>query len=133
MTESTIARNEEKNGPEVVHETTREPERYVTPPVDIYETGDGLTVVADLPGVPKESIDVNVDNDVLTIKAGVPEHDVKDAYYREFELVSYYRQFRLGEKIDRSKITAAVTNGVLKLHLPFEEEVKPRRIDVKVA
>ncbi len=133
MTEPTIARTEKTQNQDVVHEATREPERYVTPPVDIYETGDGLTVVADLPGVAKDSIDVNVDNDLLTIKAAVPEHGTREASYREFELVSYYRQFRLGEKIDRSKISAAVTSGVLKLHLPFEEEVKPRRIEVKVA
>ncbi len=133
MTESTIARKEQGKNPEVVHETTYEPERYVTPPVDIYETGEGLTVVADLPGVAKDGIDIDVDNDVLTIRGNVPEREHRDAVSREFELTSYYRQFRLGEKIDRARIRAAVSNGVLTLNLPFDEEVKPRRIEVSLA
>lgn len=133
MTESTIATREENASPEVVRESTREPERYSTPPVDIHESANGLTVVADLPGIPKENIDINVDNDVLTIKAVAPQAERRDASYREFEPASYWRQFRLGQKIDRRRIAASVANGVLKLELPFEEETKPRRIEVKVA
>lgn len=133
MTESTIQRPGANGARETTHEATREPERYSTPPVDIYETAEGLTVIADLPGVPKENIDINVDNDLLTIRGDVAACACDDACSREFQKASYWRQFRLGEKIDRKRIAASVSGGVLKLVLPFEEKTKPRRVEVQVA
>lgn len=114
-------------------EATREPERYVNPPVDIYETQDGLTVLADLPGAAQDSIGISVEDGVLTIRGTVPEKESAGSDYTEFELVSYFRQFKLGEKIDQEKIQAEYRNGVLKLLLPFAEKAKPRQIQVKVA
>jgi len=115
-------------------EATREPERYTTPPVDIYETDNGLAVHADLPGFSKDQIDISVDNNILTIKAVAGDRgDEREATYREFAPVSYYRQFRLGEKIDRGKITAETKHGVLTLHLPYAEEQKPRRIKISAS
>ncbi|MDK2970358.1 MAG: hypothetical protein PWP23_113 [Candidatus Sumerlaeota bacterium] len=114
-------------------EATREPERFVTPPVDIYETAEGLTVVADLPGADPSAVDVNVEDSVLTLKAVVPEADESEAAYVEFRLASYFRQFTLGEKIDQERINAEYKNGVLTLLLPFAEKAKPRRITVKAA
>ena len=96
-------------------ESTRHPERYVAPPVDIHETRDGLVVLADLPGVAKEALEVRVDDNVLTIR-GHARHAVPgDVIYREYELVNFFRQFELHDKVDQSRITADLKCGVLNL------------------
>jgi len=113
-------------------ESTRHHERYVAPPVDIYETRDGLVVLADLPGVAKEALEVRVDNNILTIR-GQARHAVpSDVTYREYELVNFFRQFELNDKVDQSRITADRKYGVLILNLLKAEEVKPRQIEVRV-
>jgi HSP20 family protein len=132
MAEKTVAtRSQQSMTPS--REETRSQERYVTPPVDIYETGEGLVVKADLPGVAKESMDIRVENNLLTIRAKAGHVAPGDPIYREYELVNFFRQFELNEKVDQSKISAELKHGVLTLQLPKAEEAKPRRIDVKVA
>lgn len=131
MAEKTVAaRSQEKSTPN--RETTRSQERYVTPPVDIYENGEGLVVKADLPGVAKENLDVRVENNLLTIR-GKPAHVAPgDPIYREYELVNFFRQFELNERVDQSKISADLKHGVLTLLLPKAEEAKPRKIEVRI-
>jgi HSP20 family molecular chaperone IbpA len=131
MAEKTVATNgQDKSVPS--REGTRSQERYVTPPVDIYENGDALVVKADLPGVDKENLDLRVENDLLTIR-GKPTHAISgDPIYREFELVNFFRQFELNERVDQSKISADLKHGVLTLRLPKAEEAKPRKIEVRV-
>lgn len=118
-------------------EATRDEGRYVTPPVDIYETAEGLTVVADVPGLAQDQLDVAVDNRVLTIKGRVWTQPANatagTAVLREFEPTGYYRQFTLGDKIDAARIAAELRHGVLTLRLPFAEKAKPQAITVKVA
>jgi HSP20 family protein len=132
MAEKTVAtRAQQRTTPS--REDTRSQEQYVTPPVDIFETGDGLVVKADLPGVAKQELDVRVENNLLTIR-GKPSHVAPgEPLYREYGLVNFFRQFELNEKVDQSKISAELTHGVLTLTLPKAEEAKPRKIDVKVA
>lgn len=131
MAEKTVATSsQERSKPN--REGTRSQERYVTPPVDIYENGDGLVVKADLPGVAKENLDVRVENNLLTIH-GKPTHVAPgDSIHREYELVNFFRQFELNERVDRSKISADLKHGVLTLLLPKAEEAKPRKIDVRI-
>jgi HSP20 family protein len=114
-------------------EETRTKEQYMSPPVDIYETEEGLVVKADLPGVAKENMDIRVENNLLTIRANAAHVAPGDPIYREYELVNFFRQFELSEKVDQSKISADLNHGVLTLNLPKAEEAKPRKIDVKVA
>ncbi|HEX9787481.1 MAG TPA: Hsp20/alpha crystallin family protein [Candidatus Binatia bacterium] len=114
-------------------EETRSQERYVTPPVDIYETPDGLVVMADLPGVAKSGLDVRVENSLLTIRGEGAHSAPGDLIYREYDLVNFFRQFELSDKVDQQKISAELKNGVLMVNLPKAEEAKPRRIDVHVA
>jgi HSP20 family molecular chaperone IbpA len=114
-------------------ESTRNHERYVAPPVDIYETRDGLVVLADLPGVAKEALDVRVDNNMLTIRGHVRHVVPGEVTYREYELVNFFRQFELSDKVDQSHITADLKSGVLTLNLPKAQEAKPRQIEVQVA
>ncbi|MGQ4808130.1 Spore protein SP21 [Candidatus Entotheonellaceae bacterium PAL068K] len=131
MAEQTIAVPETQQGRES-REHTRAPERYVTPVVDIYEVPDGLVVLADVPGVGKEDMEVRVENDLLTIRGHAKHMIPGDAVYREYELVHFFRQFELSDTVDQSRITAEVTHGVLTLKLPKVETVKPRKIEVQV-
>ena len=117
----------------VTVEGTRHQERYTTPAVDIYETPDGLVVKADLPGVSRDDLDVHVDNNTLTIKGIFLHPALGEAVYREYELVNFFRQFELGDKVDQTKIAAEVKHGVLTLTLPKPEAAKARQIEVKVA
>lgn len=107
----------------------------IIPPIDIYEDTDGLTLFADLPGVSKESLDVQIDKDLLKIFGRRTPGNGADVLnrYEEIPNKDFYRAFTIGEEIDREKITATINNGVLKLILPKSERTKPKRIDIKVS
>ncbi len=137
MAETTVAapqseapQTQEQQAP---REETREQARAITPPVDIFETQEGLIVIADIPGVAKEGIDVRVENDILTIRGTVSADMPGDAVRREYELANYFRQFQLTDKVDVDKISAELRHGVLTVHLPKPEAQKPRQIEVKVS
>ncbi len=113
---------------------TREASRYLSPAVDIYEEPDALVVLADLPGVDKETLTVRVDDDILTLSGRVRTHpETRDAVYHEFELLDFFRQFELTDEVDQEKIGAELKNGVLTIHLPKAEKARPRQIAVQVA
>ncbi len=113
-------------------EELRAPDRYITPPVDIFETPEGLVVVADLPGVRPNGLDVRVEDDTLTIH-GRPETFTQGTeLYREYALGEFFRQFELTETVDQSGISANLQHGVLTLALPKVAKAKPRRIAVQV-
>jgi HSP20 family molecular chaperone IbpA len=112
----------------------REDRRSVTPAVDIYETADGLVVLADLPGVAPDGVEVKVDGDLLTIvgrTAPAAPAETPEPGHREFGLADYHRQFRLHRQVDPERITAGLTQGVLRVFLPHREETKPRQIPVQ--
>jgi HSP20 family molecular chaperone IbpA len=102
------------------------------PNVDIQERDEELLVVADVPGVQSDSIDLDFDDGMLTIYAKVPSKQDHDHRYllREYGVGDYYRTFRVSEAVDATKITAEYADGVLTLHLPKAEAVKPRKIEV---
>ncbi|RUM90519.1 MAG: Hsp20/alpha crystallin family protein [Thermodesulfatator sp.] len=106
----------------------------MTPPVDIYETEEGILLLADMPGVPKENLDVHVDKNQLTIKGKIGDIVPKDInpLYVEFNGKAFEREFTLGPDVDVSKIEASMNAGVLKIFLPKSEEVRPRKIEVTV-
>ena len=112
-------------------ETTRSYERFVSPPVDIFETRDGLTIVADVPGLDEKSLDISVDQGILTIEGKAPAGN-GELLYREFSMAGYWRQFQLPETLDASKAQADIKNGVLTLYLPKVEAAKPKRIEITV-
>ncbi len=111
---------------------TREETRYIVPPVDIYETEDALTVVVDLPGVTRDSVDVRVEDNVLTIKGRADYDPPANIMLGEFNLHGYYRQFQLTDEVDQSKISAESKNGVLSIRLPKAEKSKPKQIKIKL-
>ncbi|MEA5112400.1 MAG: Hsp20/alpha crystallin family protein [Geobacteraceae bacterium] len=131
MADRSITNSGERQDQEVTEET-RSGERYLRPAVDILETGDGLVIRADLPGVAKEQLDIGMDKGVLTIQAQAKRAARGPYVYREFELMNYFRQFQLPDVIDQSTAKAEFKNGVLTLTLSKAEAAKPRRIEVKV-
>ncbi len=101
------------------------------PAVDIYENEDEILLHADMPGVVKEYISVDIDNGKLSI-SGVRKLMTKGAAsYEEFSDVEYVRSFSVPQTIDVEKVEAELKNGVLKLHLPKSEAAKPRQIEIK--
>ena len=112
---------------------TRDETRYIAPPVDIFETEDALVVVADLPGVKSEEVDIRVEDNILTIKGKADYSPPAGILRGEFNLQGYYRQFQLSDEVDQSKISAESKNGVLSVHLPKAEKSKPRQIKVKLS
>lgn len=103
------------------------------PPVDIMEDAERITLRADMPGVSRETLSIDVDNDTLTIEGAVSLGEaasLKDVY-AEIRVAQYRRSFVLGRDLDREKIDARLANGVLTLDIPKLEQAKPRRINVK--
>ena len=131
MVEKTVPTQREQE-PVTSQETLRAPERYISPPVDIFETPDGLVVVADLPGVHKEGLEVHVEDDVLTIKGHPSVETSGDEVYREYVLRDFFRQFELTDRVNQDGINANLQHGVLTLTLPKAEKAKPRRIPVQI-
>ncbi|MEW6296755.1 MAG: Hsp20/alpha crystallin family protein [Thermodesulfobacteriota bacterium] len=115
-----------------VREGTRAQEYHIPPVVDIYETPDSLVLLADMPGVSKEDLDVRIDNNVLTLRGKARHIAPGEAIYREFELMNFFRQFELSEEVNQEKITAQLKHGVLTLRLPKVEKAEPRQIEVQV-
>lgn len=132
MAEKTVPIISKEKSP-VAREETRQEERYLSPPVDIYETSAGLTVVADLPGVDKTDVDVRVDENILTIKGKNDHIAPGDPLSKEYFLLNFSRQFQLGEGVDQEKISADLKHGVLTVQLPKAEKVKPKKIKVNVS
>jgi HSP20 family molecular chaperone IbpA len=113
-------------------EQTR-PGLVFTPVVDIFETESELTLLADLPGVTKDDLEIDLDNNQLTIEgdAAPPEATGEVDVLREYRTGRYFRQFTLSDTIDKAKIEAALTDGVLRLTLPKIRAAKPKKITVK--
>lgn len=106
-----------------------------TPPVDVYEDQEGITLTAELPGLSVEELDVRVENDTLTLKGERKlEREDKREHYRRVERAygSFSRSFSLPPTVDPERIQAEAKNGVLSVFLPRREESKPRQIKVKI-
>jgi HSP20 family protein len=122
----------QSDGNVAVAERTRQSVTY-TPRFDIVETDGELRLYGDLPGVCKDSLDIRFENGQLTVQGKVePRHAEHEFLYGEYGIGDFYRSFTISEDIDAEKISAELNNGVLTLHLPKTEAVKPRKIAVKV-
>ena len=103
-----------------------------TPRVDIIETPEELLLYADMPGVKSEDVDVRFENGELIIHGKCnPRYQPANFLRNEFEVGDFYRVFTLNESINAEKIAAELKQGVLTVHLPKSEAVKPRKITVK--
>jgi len=128
-----ISRTEQRI-PQTSETAARGPSRPVfLPPADIYETRDNIVVLAEMPGVAPDGVDITLERRVLTIRgrSAANEHAGYQRVYNEYADGDYERAFTLSENIDRDRIEATLKNGVLHLVLPKAETAKARRIELK--
>lgn len=129
MTDKNLANMEKKTV--LSREETRKNDQYINPSVDIFESADGLTLVADMPGLDEKSLDISIEDGVLTIKGDAPT-GAGDFYHQEFAMAGYWRQFLLSDSFDVEKARASIKHGVVTLEVPKAEAAKPKRIEVTV-
>jgi len=130
MTESNLQSNESQSAStaEATH-----PGVLVSPSVDIYENGKSITVLADMPGVSPEHLEIDLNEGVLTITGRVaPAQSSQEEWVlREYRPATFQRKFTLAQSVDQAKIEARLEDGVLHLVLPKVEKAQPRKIQVK--
>ena len=109
------------------------PRPIFMPAADIYETRDNIVVLAEMPGVAPDGVEITLERRVLTIRgrSGANEHSGYQRVYSEYADGDYERVFTLSENIDRDRIEATLKDGVLHLVLPKAESAKARRIELK--
>jgi HSP20 family protein len=107
---------------------------YFTPRVDIVESDAELTLYAEVPGVTPEDVDLRYEKGELLLHGRVkPRQDQRSMLLQEYEEGDFYRAFTIHESIDSGRISAECKNGVLTVHLPKTEAVRPRQISVRGA
>jgi len=119
--------------PEPGAEGTAETQNFLTPLIDIHEGPDGLALEADLPGATEEGVVIQLEENVLTLHAHVPSPAPEGArvLHEEYRVADFHRSFILSDEVERSRITAELKNGVLRLMLPKAERAKTRRIEIR--
>lgn len=108
------------------------PGRAFVPVTDIFETPEMLTVVLEMPGVDRNSIEASVEDDVVTIEGRIDfsKYEGMQPVYTEYNVGHYARSFQISNKVDQSKISAQMKDGVVTIVLPKAEQAKPRKIRV---
>ncbi|MFO7890595.1 MAG: Hsp20/alpha crystallin family protein [bacterium] len=130
MTDTKVQKKEKKDVDEV--ERTRSGKCFL-PPTDIIDKQDNIVVLADMPGVDQKSIDITLENNILTIQGCVNEKQPEDytLVHSEYQVGDYYRSFTLSDTINQEGIKATYKNGVLQLDLPKAEKAKSRKIEIQ--
>ena len=111
------------------------PEAALLPPVDVIEDATGITLYADLPGVPRDQLQLRVEGDQLTIEGEIrlPVAQGVESTHAEVTLPRYRRAFTLSKELDAGNVSAELSQGVLRVRIPKAEHAQPRRIEVRVA
>jgi HSP20 family molecular chaperone IbpA len=104
---------------------------WLNPAVDIHENDNGLVLTADVPGITRDLLEIDIEEGILTIKARTSEA-ASEVVFRDAGHTGYHRRFQLPDNLDLDKVEAALRDGVLTLTLPKSEAAKPRKIDVTV-
>jgi HSP20 family protein len=124
-----------ENGPHVEpspEPPATEPRVLHTPLIDIHESPDGLILEADLPGAGESQVSIQLEDNVLSLHAKVPPApEGARLLHEEYRVGDFYRSFILSDEVERSKITAELRHGVLRLNLPKADRVKTRRIEIR--
>lgn len=107
---------------------------FLVPQVDVVEDSSGITLLADLPGVKKDGLDIKVDGQTLSLEGTVALDAPQpfDAVFAEVRASRYRRSFTLSNELDSAAIDAQLKGGVLRLRIPKVAEAQPRRIEVRV-
>ena len=110
----------------------KEQSRAVLPAVDVFEDGSGITLLADMPGVPKDQLELKIEGESLLIEGDVQSltPDGLEAIYAEVRVPRYRRSFTLSRELDTARIEANLKDGVLRLRIPKQAHAQPRRISV---
>jgi HSP20 family protein len=110
-----------------------EPETVLRPPVDIFEDAKGITLRADMPGVSREHLNIQVDKESLTVEgdARIEMPDDMEALYADVRSTRYRRSFAMSSELDTDRIEASLKDGVLDLRIHKRAEVQPRKIEVR--
>ena len=108
------------------------PGRFFVPQTDVYETGDALTVVMEMPGVDRKDVEVELKEDVLRVEGRIDfsKYGGMEPVYTEYNVGHFSRSFTLSDRVDRERIGAQLEDGVLTLTLPKTAEAQPRRIAI---
>jgi len=131
MNTNTMTKTDQRPVAENKHQNQNHQHAYISPRVNITEGRDGYLLEAEMPGVNKAGLEISLEGNELTLIGRRQENvDGLDLLYRESTQRDYRRVFVLDPVIDTSKIEAKMDNGVLRLHLPKAEKVKPRKIKV---
>jgi HSP20 family molecular chaperone IbpA len=125
-------RKDVQTAPEREMQTQGEPEVALRPAVDIFENERELTLMADMPGVSRERLEVKVDGNTLSIEgqAVIDMPEGMEALYADISTTRFRRNFTLSNELDSEQISAQMKDGVLTLRLPKRAELQPRRIEV---
>ena len=109
-----------------------EQQRAVLPAVDVFEDASGITLLADMPGVPKDQLELKIEGDALLIEGGVQALTPEglEAVYAEVRVPRYRRSFTLSRELDTTRIEANLKDGVLTLRIPKLAHAQPRRIAI---
>lgn len=112
----------------------REPEMTLSPPVDIYEDAEGIVLIADMPGVSRERLNLQVDRDALIVEgeAGIDLPEAMEALYADVHSTRYRRSFVLGSELETGGIEAVLRDGTLTVRIPKRAELRPRKIEVRM-
>lgn len=110
-------------------------ERALVPRVDVLEDERGITLMADLPGVPKDQLELRIEGDTLLIEGRVAQQTPEglEPLYAEIRVPRYRRAFTLSRELDAGGIEASLRDGVLNLRIPKQAHAQPRRIEVRAA
>jgi HSP20 family protein len=116
-------------------DSTRYSDAALTPPVDVVEDSGGITLLADLPGVSRDKLSLQVASDTLTIEAesGLSVPEGLESSHTEVGLGRFRRVFTLSKELDTDAISAELSQGVLKLRIPKAQHAQPRRIEIQAA
>jgi HSP20 family protein len=135
MSDTMVAERQEKRQEQGRREQPRQEAPTMMPRVDVLEDEAGITLLADLPGVSRESLEIHVEGDSLMIEGGVAAAtpEAMEAAYAEVRVPRYRRSFTLSRELDGGRIEAQLKDGVLRLRIPKQEHAQPRRVSIKVA
>ena len=135
MSDTMVAERQEKRQAQGRQEQPRQEAPTMIPRVDVLEDETGITLLADLPGVSRDSLEIHVEGDSLMIEGGVAAAtpEAMEAAYAEVRVPRYRRSFTLSRELDGGRIEAQLKDGVLRLRIPKQEHAQPRRVSIKVA